>query len=187
MCLILLLHCNSLSVLWMTPNKLYAQQLASLYNKCSFSAYWVLTESNPCLWESFVSRYGASCLFFIHQTTDSWLYSYSHKSTANQGLSTSKSHRNTRTRALNPKHGQADHLPWSRQDLLARISLTYFQLNWHLLAHRQKKILTDCCYFSVNPICSIPSNLLCTLPAIVNLRHTWHLIFSCCHLPSVVM
>ncbi len=123
----------------------------------------------------------------IKITTESWLYSYSHKSTANQGLSTSEGHRNTRTHALNPKHGQADHLPWSRQDLLARISLTCFQLNWHLLAHRQKKIPTDCCYFSVNPICSIQSNLLCTLPAIVNLRHTWHLIFSYCHLPSVVM
>ncbi len=41
LCLILLLHCNSLSVLWMTPNKLCAQELASLHNKCSFSAYWV--------------------------------------------------------------------------------------------------------------------------------------------------
>jgi hypothetical protein len=130
LCLILLLHCNSLSVLWMTPNKLYAQKLASLHTKCSFSAYWVLTESNPCLWEE-ASSVGMVPLAFslsIKITTDSWLYSYSHKSTANRGLSTSKGHRNTRTHALNPKHGQADHLPWSRQDLLARISLTCF--NW---------------------------------------------------------
>jgi hypothetical protein len=44
------------------------------------------------------------------------------------------------------------------------------------LVGTQTKELADCCYFSVNPTYSIPYNLLCTLPAIVKLRQTWHFI-----------
>jgi hypothetical protein len=44
------------------------------------------------------------------------------------------------------------------------------------LVGTQTKELADCCYFSVNPTYSIPSNLLCTLPAIVKLRQMWNLI-----------
>jgi hypothetical protein len=63
----------------------------------------------------------------IKITIDSWLHLSSHKCAANQGLSKNKGHRNIRTCALNPNHGQADHQPLIRQDLLAR-------KNWLIVA-----------------------------------------------------